>query len=118
MNPKGIPSNYVQNERGEWCHPSRVGRLLPTQPKQDAIPALDQSKKARRRIASRVALHIRIIRFSPGELDSDDNLPFAYKGLKDAIAKSLGIDDNDKTLRWKYDQVIGRPKGTVVIFST
>lgn len=115
MNPKGIPPNYVQNEQGEWCHPSRVGRLLPTQPKQDAVPALDQKPEVRKGPIVGVVVHVVIIRRGPKPLD-DDNLAFAYKGLRDAIAWSLDVDDADPRIKWNYSQIPGKPYGTIVLF--
>lgn len=114
MNPKGIPSNYVKNAQGEYCHPSRVGGLLPTQPKRDTLPALDQKPKARRSGKVCVALRVTFVRFSSHLLD-DDNLQAAYKGLRDGVAKSFGIDDADKRIRFEYGQCETRgATGTVV----
>lgn len=114
MNP---PKGYVEISPGHYAHPSRVGGLLPTVTKPDPIPALDQGKKAHDKRSQSVALRIRIIRVGARTMDSDENLPFAYKGLKDAIAESLGVDDNDKRIEWRYEQIIGKPHGTIVLFS-
>lgn len=47
---------------------------------------------------------IHLVRVSPGALDSD-NLPYAFKTHRDAIAKHLGRDDRHGTgLYWTYDQ--------------
>lgn len=115
MNPKGIPSNYVQNEQGEWCHPSRVGRLLPTEPKQDAVPALDQITEAYRGVTKGVVLRVEFIRRSQKRLDTD-NLAFAFKAMRDSVAWTLGVDDNDPRIIWNYEQITGKPYGTIVLF--
>lgn len=115
MNPKGIPSNYVQNEQGEWCHPSRVGGVCAAKPKRDTVHALDQSKKTRRVGESGVVLRVTLIRRGKAYLD-DDNLAAAFKGLRDAIAESLEIDDADLRVRWFYEQQTGKPYGTIVLF--
>lgn len=47
VNPPGVPQNYVQISPGVYVHPSRLGGLLPTQPQQDTLPALDSGKEAR-----------------------------------------------------------------------
>lgn len=45
----------------------------------------------------------------------DDNLSGGCKWLRDAIARSLGIDDGDRRIRFEYSQVVtaGR-EGTAV----
>lgn len=53
---------------------------------------------------------VRMIRYSPGELDPEDNLRIAQKWVKDAIAEVLTQDfvpgraDGDKRIKWEYDQ--------------
>lgn len=49
-------------------------------------------------------------RVSRGELD-DDNLPSAFKAIRDGIAKLLGRDDSprEKRVRWAYAQMKGAP---------
>lgn len=39
-----------------------------------------------------------------GKLDSD-NLPGAFKHVRDGMADALGIDDGDARLAWSYAQV-------------
>jgi len=48
--------------------------------------------------------------------DATDNLPTGFKGLRDAVAASLGVDDADSRVAWEYRQVqtSGR-EGTVVV---
>lgn len=83
-------------------HPSRLGGLLPTQPQQDTLPALDSGTKTRPRRKRGVAVVVTIIRVGK-ELDSD-NLQSACKGLRDGIADTLGVDDRDPRVRWEYAQ--------------
>lgn len=58
---------------------------------------------------------IKLIRISPRTLDAEDNLRYAFKWVKDAIADMLipglhpGRADNSKLIVWDYDQ----EKGTV-----
>ena len=42
-------------------------------------------------------------RISAGKLDSD-NLQSALKGVRDAVAKSLGVDDGGDVVEWRYKQ--------------
>lgn len=110
-----IPPHYVKDEHGNWSHPSRlVGELLPTKPKQDPLPTLDQKPKSRKRCAYRVALLITLIRVGKAKLD-DDNLASSFKGLRDAVAKSIGVDDANPRLKWIYGQVETRGRvGSIV----
>lgn len=42
------------------------------------------------------------------EMD-DDNLRRAFKGLRDALAAELGVDDADPRVEWRYEQRAGAP---------
>jgi hypothetical protein len=115
MRPKGIPLNYVEDKYGGWTHPARlVGSVLSTKPQPNPVPALDQKSKVRRGGTRRVALVITIIRVGKAMLD-DDNLSSSFKGVRDAIAKSFGIDDRDPRVKWEYGQTQTRgPTGSIV----
>ena len=103
--PKGIPSHYVQDAQGNWSHPSRVvGALLPAKSQSNPLPALDQKPKACRNGKRRVVVRVTLIRCSSNSLD-DDNLASAFKGTRDAIARSLAIDDADYRIKWECGQV-------------
>ena len=62
------------------------------------------------------AVTIKLIRISPRKLDSDDNLPMAFKWIKDAIAdilnpgKAPGRADDSPLIKWQYGQEKGQPK--------
>lgn len=48
---------------------------------------------------------VTLCRISAGFLDSEDNLTGAFKHVRDAIGRWLGFrNDNDKRLRWLYQQ--------------
>lgn len=59
---------------------------------------------------------IKLIRISSRRLDSDDNLPMAFKWIKDAVAEVLnpgkapGRADDSKLIKWQYAQEKGEPK--------
>lgn len=56
-----------------------------------------------------------IARKHSGQLLDDDNLQGAFKGLRDAIASWLGVDDGNPAIKWEYDQVTSSaPEGTLV----
>lgn len=50
------------------------------------------------------AITITITRLAPGELDTNTNLPMAFKAVCDEIAAWLGVDDRDKRLTWSFGQ--------------
>ena len=52
---------------------------------------------------------VRLIRIAPRLLD-DDNLRGALKAVRDGIADSLEVNDNDPRVRWEYAQQKGAPK--------
>lgn len=60
------------------------------------------------------SITIRLVRISPRRLD-DDNLPPAFKWIRDSIADYLkpglrpGRADDDIRFTWVYDQVKGKP---------
>ena len=47
---------------------------------------------------------ITFTRFSCKAVDSD-NLTSCFKGLRDQLARELGIDDGGEAVRWRYEQV-------------
>lgn len=59
---------------------------------------------------------IKLTRISPRILDDDDNLPMAFKWIKDAIADNLipglavGRADSDPRLKFQFAQEKGKPK--------
>ena len=47
---------------------------------------------------------IRLVRFSRGSLDHADNLPSAFKAIRDELAVLLAFNDRDESVRWAYGQ--------------
>lgn len=58
-------------------------------------------------------LRVRITRISSRTMDGD-NLQFAAKTLRDAIASWVGLDDADKRIRWSYNQEVVRERISVL----
>lgn len=56
-------------------------------------------------------LTVTITRIAPCELD-DDNVVGSAKGVRDSVAKWLGVDDRTKRsgVAWRYEQTRGRPR--------
>ena len=46
---------------------------------------------------------IELVRIAPRKLD-DDNLARSFKAIRDGIADAMGVRDNDRRIRWAYDQ--------------
>ena len=51
---------------------------------------------------------VTMTRIAPRALDSGDNNRAGFKGIRDSIAKALGLDDGpDSPITWVYDQERG-----------
>lgn len=57
-----------------------------------------------------------LTRIAPRQLDDDNNVG-AFKAVRDAIAKRLGIDDRDPRVSWLYAQERGKPREYAVRIS-
>ncbi len=55
----------------------------------------------------RSPLAVTLTRIAPRKLD-DDNLAFAFKGIRDEVAAYFGVDDADPRLTWRYAQERGK----------
>jgi len=84
--------------------PGPVGAVPRPKPEPHPLPALDPKPKARASRKRRLAVIVTLISARHQLLD-DDNLRGAFKGLRDAISRSIGLDDADKRLVWQYAQV-------------
>lgn len=53
---------------------------------------------------------VRMVRIGPKLLDKD-NLAGSFKAVQDSIARTLGVDDGDRSkIDWEYDQVAIRER--------
>ena len=77
------------------------GRLARSQREPDQVPALESRPAPQHRRKRRVVVCIEIVAFKRRQVD-DDNICAGAKHLRDCIATSLGVDDGDKRLRWRY----------------
>lgn len=114
LNPHIFPNQGTAHEFPGHA----VARLPDTERQHVPLQALDKGKKAQRGgKAGMVRIVIRIISFRKREIDGD-NLVAGAKPLRDAISKSLGVDDGDKRISWEYDSIItGGATGTQIIIS-
>lgn len=125
-----LSKGWVRQEDGSWS-PSKhekakaeanrraelVAGLANSKCEPDPLPALEQSKKTYRSGKKRLVLCVKIISIRNREADSD-NIISGAKPLRDAIAKSLGVDDHDKHIRWEYEVITtAGGTGTQVVIS-
>lgn len=82
------------------------------QPDQRSEKQVGKLEKGSESVGYRVTL----ISIRSKRVDAHDNLRTGAKPLVDAITRSLGFttDDTDK-LEWNYHQIIGEPRGTMVL---
>lgn len=66
-------------------------------------PSRSGKRMAKRFTTSHPPTVVRCVRLAAGELD-DDNLPGAFKHVRDEIAELLGFNDKRKDVRWEYAQ--------------
>lgn len=95
-----------------------VGSLPKQERQSHPIPALDKGKVGRPAGQGSVGLVVTLVSYRHKLLDGD-NLVYSLKGLRDSVAKSIGLDDADRRVRWQYGQVETRgEQGTVVTIET
>ena len=84
---------------------ARVRKLETYQSKRAPVQTLVAGVQKPKSSPSRVEICITLVQFRRRLLDGHDNLAFSCKPLVDAIAQSLRVDDGDKRLSWKYEQL-------------
>jgi predicted Fe-S protein YdhL (DUF1289 family) len=57
---------------------------------------------------------VHMTRIAPSNGLDDDSLPASCKGIRDEIAKWLGVDDRDPRVRWEYAQTRGKEWAVLV----
>ena len=63
----------------------------------------------------RLPCDVFMTRISPRKLDEGDNLPSAFKAIRDQVADWLGVDDGGDRVMWHYSQRKGKPGERAVI---
>ena len=96
-----IPIRVV-SEANQRCHWATRHRRFKKQ--KDAVRLL--LKPLIRGFSVDGKITITLTRYGKRKLDTD-NLAGAFKAVRDAIAKLLGIDDGSERLVWKYEQKKG-----------
>lgn len=91
----------------------RVAQLETSKPKCDPIQPLDDHKPNGEASAQSLGFRVVFTLHTQRTWD-DDNLVFAFKSARDAVAKTIGLDDNDPRIEWRYHQIIDRHQGVAV----
>lgn len=91
-----------------------VGAVESAERKRCPASALEREPQGKQGCRNGLVLVVSLIACRKRVAD-DDNLVAGCKPLRDAIARSVGIDDGDKRLRWEYGQIVGTgPEGVIV----
>lgn len=97
-------------------HLQPVGGLASSQPQRAAARPLDRGGPEQPCRADGVEWIVTFLQCRKGILD-DDNAVASLKPLRDAVARTIGLDDGDKRIRFQYAQAqtSGRKGVSVVI---
>jgi hypothetical protein len=94
----------LTNARGHWAVRAKP---IAEHRKAVALYWATLSLESRAAVAAWMAnggIRVVLTRVAPRELD-DDNLRSSFKGIRDEVAKRIGVDDRSKLLKWEYDWV-------------
>lgn len=109
-----LKQRIIRQEPEHFSQAGIVGALQKQKREPNPLPALDYSAKGRRHREKRMVIIVTIVSFRHRQLD-DDNLSGSFKGLRDSIARSIGVDDGDRRFRWECRQVeTAGQEGTLV----
>jgi hypothetical protein len=106
-------ANYVEIDGQFYSekHPKalaarqRVARLPDPKRKSGTLSPLVRSQKKHAGRKRSVAICVAIVSYRNRPIDSD-NLSSGAKPVRDAIARSLGLDDGDKRITWQYETIV------------
>jgi hypothetical protein len=105
LNAKLAAKGWKQEPDGSWSAPgrNRVGGMEANRTKPASLPALERRKPKRPGGPARVAVRITLVALRHRLLDRDA-IAASMKPLTDAIAATLGIDDDDPRADWEWQQ--------------
>lgn len=109
--------NEAFRKRNPEVFGSSVGAVEQPKRERSAGAALERQPKGQHRGKNSVGVVVEIIACRHRLFD-DDNSCAGLKPIRDAIARSLGVDDGDKRIRWCYGQCrTDGDEGTIVRIS-
>ncbi len=107
----------LAHDKTKTTHNKPVARLDSPKPKyHPPQPLVGDAQTQNGGHQSLGQISVLIVRHGSKRLDSD-NLAFAHKFLRDAIAERLSIDDGDPRITWTYEQIISKTRGTHVLIT-
>lgn len=106
-----VPIRLESNANGSQgiTRGGRIGRSKKRQSQKRIVALVLQPKLPRGLVGPSRRIRVTLTRIAPRALD-DDNLAYAFKGVRDSIAKCLGVDDRDPRVSWDYAQSRRAPK--------
>lgn len=101
-----IPTNPSDSckRRNPHLYGGKVGKLEASKPKPTAVPALVSRKPKQQGCSRRLELVVTMCVHRRRIIDDDNNIG-SLKPLRDAIAKSCGLDDGDRRIKFNCTQV-------------
>lgn len=117
MDPKIPYGSEAYRKKNPHLFP--VGAVGATKSKPDKVRSLGDKPSSHKSSKSGVVFIIAFVPFCKRATDDDNRGSGPYKGLRDSIARTLGVDDGDPRLRFEYHPpVITRgATGTQIIIS-
>lgn len=91
-----------------------VGAGKNDQPKPTSVAPLVRRGKTPQVGKGSVGVLVTLIAYRRRLLDDDNNCA-SFKALRDAVARTLGVDDRDGRVVWRYGQVETRGEEGVVV---
>jgi hypothetical protein len=94
----GLKTVSELNSREHWGARNRR-----KQDQQQLVAVAMSNALARRTVE--LPCVVRLTRIGPKKLDEGDNLSSAFKGIRDQIARQLGVDDGGDQVQFQYAQM-------------
>jgi hypothetical protein len=95
-------------------HLFAVGGVEAAQPQPASAPPLARGVGQQQGGAGGICVRVGFIACLRRQLD-DDNLVGSLKPLRDAVAKTLGLDDADRRIHWQCEQVPTKGREGVIV---
>lgn len=95
------------NSREHWRVKNRRKRA------QQAEVNVEWKRAVKRKVT--LPCVVRLTRVAPNMLD-DDNLRSAFKGIRDEVARLVGVDDGSDQIRFEYEQHKSEGRGHYDVF--
>lgn len=86
------------NDRSHWAARNKRKRE-----QQELVAAYMHNALGGRKVE--LPCVVMLTRIGPRKLDAGDNLSAAFKGIRDAVARQLGVDDGSDQVEFRYDQM-------------